>query len=875
MPGYDHKALCRHAFTGDQGLKLIFSEIRQCLPKTSLAKASQATYFPFQRNFDFVGQQNVLQVLLDNFSRHPMDREAALYGLGGIGKSQIAVEYAYSLLERYPKTLIFWVFGGSKERFEQDYLGIARRLQLPGFNAPNVDVFALVKTALEKRSNWAMIIDNADDPTILWGTSKANYSETSIQNDSNDSGGLSKYIPRGPNGFILYTTRTKDDALRLTGEGQVIKVSEMDEEDLKSLLRSKLKNETFSDNDLARLITTLDRLPLAIVQAASFIRHKSWSITQYLANFEAEGSVWSSGPLSHDFRDKTRDYAGRNPVFRTWMITMKQLEELEPKAADLLRLMSFYNRQDIPHDLLLGPDSIPIGYQEEKANKNYYLAMSISTLLSYSFLTVSEGPRGQRYTLHRLVQKFIQYRLEDLGIADKYAAKALDFLVSAFPLEQYESWEISGELLPHVQTMVEYKMTSNLPAGKFGILLTAASAYSRIKGQLQRADTYITLALAALRTNLGNDDPITIDALCEQGHCFQDLKQYEQAEKIFCSAIDSYSRVFGSQHVKVYETKIFLSGILRIEKRYPEAESEARIALGGLENFDGEEAERVRLRGKSSLSKVLGDIRRYDDAFQIQRNLDISLTNKYGPEHPRVLNNLHDLAVTLMMIGQPTELDEARHISQRVMDLCEKMYGPDHHQTANVVYNHGLVLMKQGYFEDADAYFKRALHFFKTQGGEICPPEALKCISYLGVNSESQGHYVEALKHYESGYRILLSSFGVTHERTQLAQREIARIQGLIHHDPNSSRRQHNTVAKPAEQADSYYVAGANMLSNGECYGWIRSQRRVAVAKEPDDPYAFAYPPYQSQKRARPDTIKSSSDASVSGDRIESKRKRI
>jgi len=765
------------------------------------------------------------------------------------------------------KTLIFWVFGGSKERFEQDYLGIARRLQLPGFNAPNVDVFALVKTALEKRSNWAMIIDNADDSTILWGTSKANYSETSIQNDSNDSGGLSKYIPRGPNGFILYTTRTKDDALRLTGEGQVIKVSEMDEEDLKSLLRSKLKNETFSDNDLARLITTLDRLPLAIVQAASFIRHKSWSITQYLANFEAEGSVWSSGPLLHDFRDKTRDNAGRNPVFRTWIITMKQLEELEPKAADLLRLMSCYNRQDIPHDLLLGPDSNSIGYQEEKANKNYYLAMSISTLLSYSFLTVSEGPRGQRYTLHRLVQKFIQYRLEDLGIADKYAAKALDFLVSAFPLEQYESWEISGELLPHVQTMVEYKMTSNLPAGKFGILLTAASAYSRMKGQLQRADTYITLALAALRTNLGNDDPITIDALCEQGHCFQDLKKYEQAEKVFCSAIDSYSRVFGSQHVKVYKTKIFLSGILRIEKRYPEAESEARIALGGLENFDGEEAERVTSATSGQKFSFEGPGR--------NSTLRRCYSNPaYGPEHPRVLNNLHNLAVTLMMIGQLTELDEARHISQRVMDLCEKMYGPDHHQTANVVYNHGLVLMKQGYFEDADAYFKRALHFFKTQGGEICPPEALNCISYLGVNSESQGHYVEALKHYESGYRILLSGFGVIHERTQLGQREIARIQGLIHHDPNSSRRQHNTVANPAEQTDSYYVAGANMSASGECYGSIRSQC-LAVAKEPDDPYAFAYPPYQSQKRARPDTIKSSSDASVSGDRIESKRKRI
>jgi hypothetical protein len=329
MPGYDHKALCRHASTGDQGLKLIFSEIRQCLPKNSLAKASKYTSpyvndcyssaissgpllsLPTKLRFcgatkyfaSFTGRlqqtsygsgSGALRPWWDRVGFSPC--HLSTINSNDIRKSQIAVEYAYNLLERNPETLIFWVFGGSKERFEQDYLGIARRLQLPGFHGSTVDVLALVKTALEKRSNWAMIIDNADDSTTLWGTSKANYSETSIQNDSTDCEGLAKYIPRGLNGFILYTTRTKDDALRLTGEGQVIKVSEMDEEDLKSLLKSKFKNEAFSDNDLTRLITTLDRLPLAIVQAASFIRHKSWSITQYLTTLRPKDLCRLLGP---------------------------------------------------------------------------------------------------------------------------------------------------------------------------------------------------------------------------------------------------------------------------------------------------------------------------------------------------------------------------------------------------------------------------------------------------------------------------------------------------------------------------------------------------------------------------------------------------
>jgi hypothetical protein len=149
MPGYDHKALCRHAFTGDQGLKLIFSEIRQCLPKTSLAKASKyippcvndcyssairsGPLFSLPTKFRFCGAAKCFTSFTGQLQqtsyrsgsgalRPWWDRVGFsprhLSTTNDIRKSQIAVEYGYSLLERYPKTLIFWVFGGSKERFE-------------------------------------------------------------------------------------------------------------------------------------------------------------------------------------------------------------------------------------------------------------------------------------------------------------------------------------------------------------------------------------------------------------------------------------------------------------------------------------------------------------------------------------------------------------------------------------------------------------------------------------------------------------------------------------------------------------------------------------------------------------------------------------
>lgn len=402
MPGYDHKGICRHGSTSDSGLKLIFFEIKECIlqdisntlagksdpsefhrqyrePFTNLKKA-RLSYIPFERNKRFVGQQKILTELLSNFAEHLNDQEVALYGLGGIGyslfdqrmrvcplliphrKSQIAIEFAHSIKETNPDTMVFWAFGGSRERFEHDFKEIAKRLELPGFNAPDIDVLTLVKTSLENRDGWVLIVDNAGDLSIIYGKSTSDVEmDAELRNTGNCyEDGVFKYLPRSSSGSILYTTRKKEDALRLTGDGHIIHVREMDDDDLKLLLESRLRGgisqegvERFPDEDLLNLIHQLESLPLAIIQAASFIRYSSWSIPRYLENFRREGSESSFGPLLHNFQDCTRDRTVKNSVFRTWMITMKQLEEQDPRAAEVLWQMSFYNRQNIPYYLLL------------------------------------------------------------------------------------------------------------------------------------------------------------------------------------------------------------------------------------------------------------------------------------------------------------------------------------------------------------------------------------------------------------------------------------------------------------------------------------------------------------------------------------------
>jgi hypothetical protein len=125
-----------------------------------------------------------------------------MYSLTLNRKSQIALEYAHEIKDNNPDTSIFWVFGGSKERFQHDYQEIAAGLQLPGYNDPEADVLSLVKRALENpdSKNWVMIIDNADDLSLFYDKPPSDLDvdrgNLSLQR------GLFNYIPCCQNGSI-------------------------------------------------------------------------------------------------------------------------------------------------------------------------------------------------------------------------------------------------------------------------------------------------------------------------------------------------------------------------------------------------------------------------------------------------------------------------------------------------------------------------------------------------------------------------------------------------------------------------------------------------------------------------------------------------
>lgn len=163
---------------------------------------------PFVRPQFFVGRETQLTQLGAHMSSVG-GRRLAIYGLGGCGKTALALESAYRMRELEPTCAIFWVPTISRNSFEQAYRDIGMLLRIPGIFDDNADVKQLVQARLSDKDFgcWSMIVDNADDVTILLNPLE----------EESGSEPLIDSLPYSHKGSILFTTRTREAAIKLAG----------------------------------------------------------------------------------------------------------------------------------------------------------------------------------------------------------------------------------------------------------------------------------------------------------------------------------------------------------------------------------------------------------------------------------------------------------------------------------------------------------------------------------------------------------------------------------------------------------------------------------------------------------------------------------
>ncbi|GAM38323.1 hypothetical protein TCE0_033f08958 [Talaromyces pinophilus] len=256
---------------------------------------------PFERDEMFVGREDIIMSISGAVQGRSgqASKRAALVGLGGIGKSQIAIEYAYRVRESAPDTWIFWVHASNTTRFEQGFRDIAAVAKIPGRDDPKCDVLELVKNWLcdETNGNWLIILDNADDVDTFFNT-------------LHDNMALVDYLPHVSHGSILVTSRNQTAARNIVGHrGQVIPVEPMGTHDAINLLKTRITVDQSCQTEAKLLVEALECIPLAIAQAGAYISNRSpqSSVSTYLQLFRASESNQEHLLNYHDAHDLRRD----------------------------------------------------------------------------------------------------------------------------------------------------------------------------------------------------------------------------------------------------------------------------------------------------------------------------------------------------------------------------------------------------------------------------------------------------------------------------------------------------------------------------------------------------------------------------------------
>jgi hypothetical protein len=259
--------------------------------------------------------------------------------------------------EHNPQTAVFWIHASNKIRFEQAYQEMADRLELPGRDDPKVNVLRLVYNWLSSEANgqWLIILDNVDDGSVFFGENDAVMGVSSHDQAADLQPPLVTFLPQSPNGSILITSRNSTAAINLVDTfGKLIPVEPMEEADSVELFKTKIPGDKSSESDLNELAKELEGIPLAITHAAAYIRSRPRvTVSVYLRLFRESEVNQASLLNNNEMKDLRRDHSIRHAVITTWQISFDQIQRTKTEAADLLALMSLFDRQGIPERLLL------------------------------------------------------------------------------------------------------------------------------------------------------------------------------------------------------------------------------------------------------------------------------------------------------------------------------------------------------------------------------------------------------------------------------------------------------------------------------------------------------------------------------------------
>ncbi|KAF7510444.1 hypothetical protein GJ744_006723 [Endocarpon pusillum] len=722
----NHMDMTKFETEDDPGFISVTGELRRwvkeliSMPVTTSRTSQGRFMISFDQDPLFTGRDDIIGEI---DQRLETKRRIALAGIGGVGKSQIAIEYCYRFRAKNPSGSVFWVHASNVSRFQNAYKNIARKLGLPGWEDPKTNTLELVSEWLsnEDHGPWLIILDNADDGETFFGTRSDGLSL-----EAEHRAPLVSYLPRNSKGSIIITTRDARVGERLSDREKSITVLPLVVQEAEHLLQSKLQQDAeWSEPDAAELLKLLDCLPLAITQAAAFISENRITVLKYTDILHASYSELTD-LLSEDLQDPRRDLDAPSSVIRTWKLSFDQIQRQKPRAAQMLSLMAVLDRQGIPEEVL---------HREDERSTEFITALG--TLQAFSLITAEKGRKT--FTMHRLVHLSIQHWLELQNTKAEYQEEAMKMLSELFPVGKHENWKICEALSPHARVVLGYNYTSQPSMLHRATLLYNAAWYDWQQGRYQVAYRGCSESYNIRQRLLSENTSESLGSLELMALALRDQGKYEAAEEMHRRALDGYEKVSGKENPDTLTCVHNLASVLNDQGKYKAAEEMNQRALDGYEKVLGKEHPDT-LMSVDNLASVLRDQGKYKAAEEMHRRALDGFEKVLGKEHPNTLTCVHNLAFVLRDQGKYKAAEE---MNRRALDGYEKVLGKEHPDTLRSVNNLTLVLRDQGKYKAAEEMLQRALDGYeKVLGKEH--PNTLTCVHNIAFVLRDQGKYKAA-----------------------------------------------------------------------------------------------------------------------------------
>lgn len=704
---------------------------------------------PYQRNEFFTDREEILKSLYEVLSEGRatgFSNPLALSGLGGIGKTQIALEYAYRYKDEY--YFILWANADSKSSLISDFVSMARALRLPERDLPDYDqVVAAVKLWLQDNTHWLLILDNVNDPAMA-----------------------SDFIPVGSNGDVLITTC----AYAMGTIAQNVVVGNLEPRDGAKLLANRLKTvlegktlEMLSDvdrNAVEKISRDIDGIPLALDQAGAYIEKMQCTLADYLKDYS------DSRRRAVLLRERgTPTFAHPDSVMATWLLSFENVSKANPAAADLLRLSAFLSSESIPEEIItkgtvyLGPRLGPV------AASPFDLDRAIEEL--HKFSLISRNADKNTLSMHSLLQEVLKSVMQDDDERRLWAERTVRAVNHIFPDEEFSVWEQCERYSSQAIGCADLIKEWNMQFPEAARLLHEAGSYLFERAQFEQAKALYEQALTIRKSILEPDDLQIARSYNDLAWYYRTVSEYEQAEELFKQALTIREKQLGPDDPQVAQTLNGLAWLYYNRGKYKEAEPLYQHALAIRERALGPDDPDVAI-SLNNLAWLYYMQGRYREAEPLYQRALAIREQILPPTYPDLADGLDNLA---RLNYAQSNYERAEILYKRALAIREQAFG-EHHPDLALSYNElARLYYAQGEYEEAEKLYLLALVTRQRLLGQGHPHVA-RTLNDLGRLYRAQGKYQEAEQSFLRSLAIRERVLGLEHPDVAQTLNSLARL---------------------------------------------------------------------------------------------------